>query len=446
MRKFIPVFFLCVIPFLGFAQLEQRQVSKNETKIIWQADIENQNANIEPVSKEDNKGITNEMINIPLDYDGEAGVFLMGKEGATSNVFEVTLTYNYDMSKYMITNAMYAEMLNYAHAEGLLTGDYDGAHTTVKNAEGTQYEILDLDGSFEVTCQIEFSGGEFNAISGLEDYPVYYVSWYGAAFYCNMESRQNELTELYDQTTDPWKRTFYGEDGFRIPTEHEWEYAATYNDNRDYPWGMDVATTDHCNFLPSGIGHSTPVNQYPLGVSNLGLMDMAGNLSEIVNNYIFSYSTEPETNPTGPDNDGEEHRIALKGNTFEADEEVIKCHWRSGWTRQWYPTNTGSFRIVRVYSGEIPNAINSTAKPQFRINNYPNPVNDFTTFCYSLENDDNITIRIYDSKGVLVHTINRTGNRGRNAIQFNASNLNSGIYFYRIETSNKTISNILIKN
>ncbi len=449
MKKINTLLLIYLMPFFAFAQLQQTRVSKSNTKKVWESEIiqrtvESSVTDNYIIQQKRSKGITNEMINIPLDYDGEAGIFLMGKEGESSNVFEVTLTYNYDMSKYMITNAMYAEMLNYAHTEGLLAGDYETSQTTVTNAEGVQYEILDLDGDFEVTCQIEFADGEFKAINGLEDYPVYYVSWYGAAFYCNMQSRQNELTELYNQTTDPWERTFYGEDGYRIPTEHEWEYAATYNDDRDYPWGADVATTEHCNYLESGIGHSTPVNQYPLGISNLGLMDMAGNLSEITNNYIFSYSTEPETNPTGPENDGDEHRIAIKGNTFEADAEVIKCHWRSGWTRQWYPSNTGTFRIIRVYSGDIPNKINKQQKENFRINNFPNPANSYTTFCFSLEKKSEIQVIIYDVNGKQIGKITKNAIQGRNAFQYNTQNIPDGIYFYKLIQGNKTYSNKLI--
>ncbi len=439
------------MPFFTFAQLQQTRVSKNKTKTVWESEIlqrtieASNNVTGNNIKQEKTtKGVENEMINIPLDYDGEAGIFMMGKEGATSNVFEVTLTYNYDMSKYMITNAMYAEMLNYAHVEGLLAGDYETSHTTVTNAEGVQFEILDLDGDFEVTCQIEFADGEFKVLDGLEDYPVYYVSWYGAAFYCNMQSLQNELTELYNQTTAPWERTFYGEDGYRIPTEHEWEYAATYNDERDYPWGNEVATSDYCNFVESGIEESTPVNEYPLGASNLGLMDMAGNLTEITNNYIFSYSTEPETNPTGPENDGDEHRIAIKGNTFEADAEVIKCHWRSGWTRQWYPSNNASFRIVRVYAGEIPSNINQPEKDNFRINNFPNPANSYTTFCFSLKENSEVQIIIYDINGKQIDKINRNATQGRNAFQYNTQNISNGIYFYNLTQGENIYTNKLI--
>ncbi|OQX75265.1 MAG: hypothetical protein B6D61_10675 [Bacteroidetes bacterium 4484_249] len=39
--------------------------------------------------------LENEMINIPLDYNGEAGVFIMGEEGITSTTFEVTLTFDF---------------------------------------------------------------------------------------------------------------------------------------------------------------------------------------------------------------------------------------------------------------------------------------------------------------------------------------------------------------
>ena len=390
------------------------------------------------------------MINIPLDYNGEAGVFIMGEEGITSTTFEVTLTFDFDMSKYMITNQEYADMLNYALNEGLLTGNYQ-SNISVKNADGFSYELLDLDGSWEGSvCQIEYQNGVFQVKDNYHNYPVIFVSWFGAAFYCNMKSRMENLTELYDQTPNPWARTFYGEDGYRLPTEHEWEYAATYNNERHYPWGNEPATPELASF-DNQYSHSTPVDQYPLGASQLGLMDMAGNVAEFTNNYVFSYTPDPQLNPTGPE---VEDRISKKGNNFEADTEVIKCHWRSGWIKQYYfmsgeyhtfATNDVSFRIIRSYADGITN-INKIEQTSPEINNYPNPVDNYTTFRLSGDVKCEASVSIYNSLGKLIHTIgNVKFSKESNAVLFNAGNLEPGIYFYTLETSKFIISNKLIK-
>jgi|WetSurMetagenome_2_1015567.scaffolds.fasta_scaffold124483_2 hypothetical protein len=69
--------------------------------------------------------------------------------------------------------------------------------------------------------------------------------------------------------------------------------------------------------------------------------------------------------------------------------------------------------------------------------NYPNPFNPTTKIEFSTPSDNNVEIKIYNALGMEVRTLlNENRQAGTHSIEFNASNLSSGIYFYKIVSGN----------
>lgn len=88
-----------------------------------------------------------------------------------------------------------------------------------------------------------------------------------------------------------------------------------------------------------------------------------------------------------------------------------------------------------IVNDSILSGVNSVMTNSFKLyQNYPNPVNSTTLISYQLQESAFVTLKVFDFQGrEIITLVNKYQNAGNHSMQFNASGLQSGMYFYGIE-------------
>jgi len=263
-----------------------------------------------------------------------AGVFTMGDGVAYCGTqeHEVILTRAFCLGQHEVTNQEYLEAVQWAYGHGYVTATTASVRD---NLDGSTQELLDLDGA----CEIAFSGETFAlrdpAGHGINpDHPVKEVTWYGAVRYCDWLSLQAGLPRAY-QHTGNWACNGgdpYGAQGYRLPTDAEWEYAAQWDDERVWPWGNtepDCGRANFYDYFGSGdycVGWTSLVGSYPDAPAVPGLSDVAGNVFEWCNDWhACDLGTTPMTDPRGPATGT--YRV-LRGGSWGDSDNYLRCAYR----------------------------------------------------------------------------------------------------------------------
>lgn len=168
--------------------------------------------------------------------------------------------------------------------------------------------------------------------------PVVGVTWYDAVAFCNWLTESEGLDNK--------------EGKFRLPTEAEWEYAARGEGGAiNFPWGNKLEY-GRANTAESGIGHTTPVDSFPKGVSPFGVWDMSGNVFEWTlskwganwQELLFFYPYNPGDGREEVEGSGA--RVMRGGSWFNPYQESL-CAYRSRYLAGSRGSNIG-FRVACV--------------------------------------------------------------------------------------------------
>jgi formylglycine-generating enzyme len=197
-----------------------------------------------------------------------------------------------------------------------------------------------------------------------DNLPVENISWYHAIVYCNKRSEKEGLTLAYTINTqqsnlnnknnkDPYKWTVTwnkNANGYRLPTEAEWEYACRAGTTTPFNTGNNI-TTSQANYNGNYPYNKNAKGEYrekttPVGSfapNAWGLYDMHGNVAEWCWDWYMAYPTGKQTDPV--DALIGSNRVVRGGNWF-----IIGQALRSAFRGVGNPSDQNEdlgFRLVR---------------------------------------------------------------------------------------------------
>ncbi len=178
------------------------------------------------------------------------------------------------------------------------------------------------------------------------NYPMFHVTWFDAVAYCNWLSEKEGLQKCYYLDEDGTIRCDFSKNGYRLPTEAEWEYAARggrkskgyrFSGSDNY---AEVGWVDETTMLtgPRPVGTKKP--------NELGIYDMTGNVWEWCYDFYSSYyyKNSPVDFPVNERNTG--YRV-IRGGSWHYRPEYATVTSRDG-PEPGYTNYNYGFRLVRT--------------------------------------------------------------------------------------------------
>jgi len=309
---------------------------------------------------------------LPVLKPGTSATFTMGYNGGLEREkpeHPVVLTRPYALGTYEITNEEFAYVMNQLLRGGLLRWER-------KNLIGPGGILLAGSEGLNFGSQFGFieKDGLLVPVPGREKHPVVGVSWYGVLAFCYYLSLMEGLEpSITFDPSDPRNTIILRLDaeGYRVPTEAEWEFAARGEKGLLYPGG--ALSPNRVNFSRSGDpfegyrtitengGPTTPVGYFDgslrgryrtaSGVGPFGHFDLLGNVWEWCSDWFdpLYYKNSPKENPLGPESGSQR---VVRGGAWNTLRQDLRFTLRGFFPPEETSHSIG-FRLARTLKEEI---------------------------------------------------------------------------------------------
>ena len=185
--------------------------------------------------------------------------------------------------------------------------------------------------------------------------PVERVRWRDAKRYCNERSLLEGLKPCYNERTVDWDCDDTA-NGYRLPTEAEWEYACRGGGDGPFDFGAPEKLRQNGWFADNSGQKTHPVGQKKPNA--FGLHDLYGNVSEWCEDVYQPdyYRQSPAADPHGPPNPGKDVKRVIRGGSWKSSADQCRASLRQGErtgdTDACFSTDYCGFRCVRRATAE----------------------------------------------------------------------------------------------